>query len=180
MANPRSGPRFLSPCLSLPTAQKLSAGEDAKKPELTARATTHSPSALQPSPCLEGGTCSVTSASARRRTHGGLLADSDLLLSLSLETGQLWVGGVRGDHLGPAVNTRRGSPFHLAQLPTKSTPMSVYICAAPRGVEGSQTDRDIRSRGQAWTRTPFPRSQPALAGWAQPYSHREAHFLSSG
>lgn len=47
---------------------------------------------------------------------GGRLTDSDLLLSLGLEPGQLWEGGVRGDHLGPAVNMR-GSPFHLAQLP---------------------------------------------------------------
>jgi hypothetical protein len=53
----------------------------------------------------------------------------------------------------------------LGSASTKSTPVSVYICAGrPQGVEGSQADRNIRSRGRAWTMTPFPRSEPALAG----------------
>lgn len=67
MATSRFGPRFLSPFLSLPTAlaQKLSPGEEAKKPELAAGPPhTPPPMALQPFPCLETGVCWVTSASA--------------------------------------------------------------------------------------------------------------------
>lgn len=110
---------------------------------------------------------------------GAFLLNSDLLLSLGLEPGQLWVGGVRGDHLGPAVNMRRGSPFHLAELPP-SPLLCLFIYVPPQGVEGSQTNRNIRSRGRAWTRTLFPRCQPALTGPARPCPHLEAHSLGSG
>lgn len=178
-ATSRSGPRFLSPTSVPPycSGPEVESTMEAKKPALTA-APPHIPRQLgnlSPAWRRAGGRLPLPGW----RTHGGLLTDSDLLLSLGLEPGQLWVGGVtpRGPS-GSSCEHEEGQSLPLVSASAKSTPVSVYICAGPRGSKDRRQEH--KKQGQAWTRTPCPGvSLRWLAGWLA-HSHREAPFLSSG
>lgn len=167
-ATSRSGPRFLCPTSVPPycSGSEVESRMEAKMPALTAAgATTHSPAARQPFPCLKaGGRLPLP----RWRTHGGLLTDSDLLLSLGLEPGQLWVGGVtpRGPSGSSCEHEGQGwgaVPFPCLSVHQVHACVCLYMCR-PQGVEGSQTG--TYEAGAGLDADSYPRSQPALAGLA--------------
>lgn len=142
---PRSLPPF-PPCSSVPEVKPRMGCQATRA---SCGVTTHSPQLWNCSPACRLGTCFlvclVTGTSALIEDSLWPPLSPSLLLSLGLEPGWLWEGGVRRDHVGPAVNMKRGG---LGSASTSSTPEShslyLFIRIDPKGLRGHRNTKSKR------------------------------------
>lgn len=93
---------------------------------------------------------------------------------LTLTSCLVWVWSLvssgKEESRGPSGSSceHEGQPLPLASASTKSTPVSVYVCAGPRELKDHRQIGTEGAAGAGLDKDSFPRSQPALAGWTQP------------